>query len=346
MRAVRLVAAGTPLVASDIAEPTPVAGEALVDVAAAGICRSDAHYRSGRPKAPPVPRTLGHEIAGTIRTVTGSSATPLRPGDRVVVHYQVSCGACEPCRRGVEQFCPDGAMIGNQLDGGFAEAVAVPVRNLVPVPDELDLTHAAVLACSAATVMHALRRTRMRRGDRVAVFGLGGLGMSAVQIARALGADRVFGVDVNPAKLELAASLGAIPVDPDDPVGTIRAAGGVDVSLELVGLPETTVQAIEALRWRGRAGLVGLSEQPATIHPYFDLIGAEAEVLGVMDHHESDLRDVIDLAAAGALDLEAIVSRTVPLDAAAINATLDGLERNGDTVRTVVVPGAAPLGST
>ncbi len=194
--------------------------------------------------------------------------------------------------------------------------------------------------------MHALRRTRMRRGDRVAVFGLGGLGMSAVQIARALGADRVFGVDVNPAKLELAASLGAIPVDPDDPVGTIRAAGGVDVSLELVGLPETTVQAIEALRWRGRAGLVGLSEQPATIHPYFDLIGAEAEVLGVMDHHESDLRDVIDLAAAGALDLEAIVSRTVALDAAAINATLDGLERNGDTVRTVVVPGAAPLGST
>ncbi len=346
MRAVRLVAAGAPLVAGEVAEPVPGPGEALVDVAAAGICRSDAHYRSGSPKLPPVPRTLGHEIAGTIRTVAGPARATLRPGDRVVVHYQVSCGACEPCRRGTEQFCPEGAMIGNQLDGGFADAVVVPARNLVPVPDDLDLTHASVLACSAATAMHALRRTRLTRGDRVAVFGLGGLGMAAVQIAQALGADQVFGVDVNAAKLRIAAEVGAIPVDPVDPVGMIRAAGGVDVSLELVGLRQTTMQAIGSLRWRGRAGLVGLTEQPATIHPYFDLIGKEAEVVGVMDHHESDLREVIELAATGALDLEAIVSRSVPLDATAINAALDEIERNGDAVRTVVVPAAIPSGST
>src|SRR4051794_15588943 len=125
MRAIRLVAPGKPLEASDIAVPGPAAGEVLIRVRAAGICHSDAHYRAGRSSTGPPPLTLGHEIAGTIEEC-GPGVTQLKEGDRVCVHYLVTCGNCSWCHQGNEQFCARAQMLGKHRDGGYAEFINVP----------------------------------------------------------------------------------------------------------------------------------------------------------------------------------------------------------------------------
>ena len=235
-------------------------------------------------------------------------------------------------------------MLGKHRDGGFAEFVVLPAASVLPLPAGVSFAHGAVMMCSSATALHALRKARLVAGESVAVVGLGGLGASAVQLARAMGAAAVYGVDLSPARLELAATFGAIPVDAGagDAADRIRALSdgrGVDVALELVGLPLTMRQAVRSLAPMGRAALAGLSNQPLTLDPYRELIGAEAEVIGVSDHLMSELPELLAFAASGALDLSRIVTRTVPLDAAAINGVLDELVRFGNAaVRTVVTP--------
>jgi propanol-preferring alcohol dehydrogenase len=235
-------------------------------------------------------------------------------------------------------------MVGNHRDGGYAEQVRVPARALVALPDEISFAHGAVMMCSSATVYHALRRTRLAPGERVAVFGLGGLGASAVQLAFALGASAVYAVDINPVKTTLAEQRGAVGVDAsaNDPVDLIRrATGGVDVALELVGLRTTFEQAVAVLGPGGRVGVVGLADGPATVEPYRDIVGREMEIVGVMDHLAGELPEVLELARTGVLDLGPVVTGTIPLDAAAVNAALDDLEAFGDSVRTVIIPGTA-----
>jgi propanol-preferring alcohol dehydrogenase len=197
--------------------------------------------------------------------------------------------------------------------------------------------------CSSSTALHALHKARMKPGERVAVFGVGGLGSSAIQLARALGAAEVFGVDVNPAKLRLAERLGALAVDATAGGGSgeirERTLGrGVDVALELVGLPETMREAVRSLAPMGRAALAGLTDRALTVSPYGELLNREAEIIGVSDHLASEIPTLLELAASGRLDLTAVITGTVPLEAAAINERLDALDRFGDDVRTVIVP--------
>lgn len=339
VKALRLTRRGAPLEQVELPDPEPGPGEAVVRVRAAGICSSDAHYRAGSPRLPPLPRTLGHEIAGTVESVAGGTDAPA-PGARVGVHYQVSCGVCRACSIGAEQFCPDGAMVGNHRDGGYAERVLVPLRNLVPLPDAVGFPDAAVAMCSSVTAYHALVKARLVPGERVAVFGLGGLGMSAIQLARVLGAAAVYGVDPNGEKLALAGRLGAVPVPAADDAADaiVGATGGVDVAVELVGKPETVLQAVRSLAPLGRAAVVGLAGAPAPIHTYFDLIGREAEVIGVMDHLASELPIVLGHLANGSLDLGPVVADTVPLEAGPVNAVLDLLDAGTAAVRSVIVP--------
>src|SRR6185436_1836952 len=129
------------------------------------------------------------------------------------VHYLATCGTCVYCRRGNEQFCRSGAMMGKHRDGGYAEYVVMPTRSLFRLPDEIPFEHGAVLMCAAATSLHALRKARLMRGETVAVFGIGGLGSSAIQLARALGAGEIFAVDIQATKLELAREFGARPIN-------------------------------------------------------------------------------------------------------------------------------------
>jgi propanol-preferring alcohol dehydrogenase len=295
-----------------------------------------------RGRHPPLPLTLGHEVAGVVEE-TGADVTLVRAGDRVCLHYLVACGDCLHCSRGHEQFCRTGSMLGHYRDGGWAERIVVPERNAVRLPDGIPFEHGAVLMCSSATSLHALRKARLTGGESVAVFGVGGLGMSAVQLARALGALDVFAVDVDADKLRVAHGYGAIPVNArdEDPVAAIRRATGgrgVDVALELIGLPLTMRQAVQALGVQGRAVVAGLADQPLELDTYRDLLGKEAELIGANDHLLQELPLLLELARRGALDLSRVVARTVPLDAAAVNGVLDELDRFGAPVRTVIVP--------
>ena len=164
------------------------------------------------------------------------------------------------------------------------------------------------MMCSTATSLHALNKARMKAGESVAIFGAGGLGVSAIQLALALGAREVFAVDIQPNKLDLAKSLGAVPIDArsGDPVKLIRdqtGGRGVDVALELIGLPLTMQQAVRSLSIQGRAALVGITEKTFEISPYHELINREAEIIGVSDHLAAEIPVLLEFARAGKLNL-------------------------------------------
>lgn len=342
MKAVRLIQPGQALELHDVPRPQPGAGEVLVRVKAAGICHSDAHYRAGKSRVFPLPLTLGHEVVGVVEEL-GANVEHFRVGDRVCLHYLATCGTCEWCARGNEQFCATAAMIGKHRDGGYAEFIVMPARSVFRLPDEIPFEHGAIMMCSSATSLHALRKARLKPGESVAVFGAGGLGISAIQIAKALGAREVFAVDIQPRKLELAQQFGAVPVNARvaDPVEIIRQhtlGRGVAVALELIGLPLTMQQAVRSLAIQGRAALAGITEKTFDVAPYDELINRETEIIGVSDHLASELPMLLDLVRTGRLKFAGVITRTVSLDAAAINETLDRLDTFGEDVRVVIRP--------
>jgi len=342
MKAVRLVKVGSPLEMQEI--PTPEVGErdVLVRVKAAGICRSDVHYRSGTSPVRPLPMTLGHEVAGIVENV-GTSVKDLVPGDRVCLHYNITCGGCVSCASGNEQLCLTGLMIGHYTDGGFAEYIAVPARNALRLPQEIPFEQGATLMCASATAYHALRKSGLHAGETAAIIGVGGLGMSAVQLARASGALTVFAVDIREESLDFASRFGAIAVnarkvDPVEEIRKLTGGRGVDVAVELVGSSRTMHQAVKCLAPLGRAVLVGITSEPLTLDTYREVLGGEAQVMGSNDHLLSELPTVIEMARRGILDTSRVVTRSIPLDAAAINGALDGLEKYSAGIRTVILP--------
>jgi len=342
MKAVRMIGAGQPLELHEI--PMPAIGERdiLVRVCAAGICHSDVHYRAGRSPVRPLPMTLGHEVAGVVEQI-GAQVSSVKLGDRVCLHYNITCGDCYYCSTGNEQFCPQVLMLGHYASGGYAEYIAVPARNAIALPDEIPFEQGATLMCASATAFHALRKSRLKAGESAAIIGVGGLGMSAIQLARAFGALDVFAVDINAEKLQLAAHYGAIPVSARqvDPVAEIRrlmGGRGVDVAIELIGLPQTMQQTVRCLGVMGRAVIAGIGDRPLEIDTYRELLGNEAEIIGSNDHLLQELPLLVEMARRKVLDTSRVVTRTVPLDADAINATLDALEQWSGDVRTVIVP--------
>jgi len=342
MKAVRLVEQGKPLVEVDLQLPEPRAHELLVRVRAAGICHSDAHYRDGTVTLKNIPLTPGHEVAGEVAR-TGRAVKGFEEGDRVCLHYMATCGFCPHCQRGHEQFCESGQMIGNHRDGGYAEYILMPAKSAFRLPDEIPFEQGAIMMCSSATSLHALRKARLVGGETVAVFGAGGLGTSAIQLARCLGALEVFAVDIRQNKLAAAESYGAIPVDASqcDPVAELKrltGGRGVDVALELVGLPQTMEQAFRCLAIQGRVAVAGLADKPFQVNPYHDLLGREAEIIGVSDHLASEIPQLLEWARRGGLDLGRAVTRSVPLSADVINEVLDDLGRFGNDVRVVITP--------
>jgi propanol-preferring alcohol dehydrogenase len=295
MRAIRLLRHGAPLIAQDIADPEPSAGEVLIEIRAAGICHSDAHYRRG-PGRVDLPRTLGHEIAGVI---AGTN-------QRVAVHY----------------LLPDGAMIGKEVDGGYAERIVVPASNAIPIPEHISFEQAAIMMCSTATAYHALRLASLQRGESVAILGFGGLGFSALQLARALGASAIHVVDNVPEKLALAKALGAIP-----------EMGNVDVALDFVGDARLCLAGLRALKPGGRLMLVAINLRALQLDPYTDLLTGERRIIGVSDHTREELLEMLKLR----IDLSPAITRRVPLRAEAIDEVLDDLERGTAHLRTVIV---------
>lgn len=341
MRAVQLIHIGEALIDADVPVPDIGPSDVLIRVVAAGICHSDAHYRAGISKIDNLPVTLGHEVAGWVEEV-GPDVKHVARGNRVCVHYLAHCGRCEFCVRGLEQFCRTGEMIGKHRDGGYAEFVNVPEKNAFVLPDEIPFEFGAIMMCSSATALHALNKVRLKPGESIAIFGFGGLGFSAAQLARAFDSGQIFAVDINPAKLASAKMLGAVPIDatkgaPVEQIAEATNGKGVDVSLELIGSAKTMRQAVQSLGALGRAALVGLTAESMSIHPYTELINKEVEMIGVSDHLATEIPALIEFARSGKLRFPAETLRFVDLDAFQINAALDALQGSIDHVRTVIV---------
>lgn len=342
MKAVRMTETGTPLELQEIPVPNIGDKDILVRVCAAGICHSDAHYRAGRSTMGMMPITLGHEVAGVVEKI-GSQVTNIKTGERVCLHYNVSCGDCYHCTTGNEQFCDTVKMFGHHIDGGYAEYIVLPARNAIPLPDEIPFEEGATLMCASATAYHALHKGRVKAGELVAIFGVGGLGLSAIQLAKAMGAVEVFAVDIKQDKLELASEYEAIPIDasrtnPVEEIRTLTKGKGVHVSLEMIGLRKTMEQAIDSVGNLGRAVMVGINQQPIEVNTYMQVLGKEAEIIGSNDHLRSELTTLVDLARRKILDTSHVVSQVIPLDASKINQRLDELENFTTDVRTVIVP--------
>jgi len=342
MKAIRMIEAGKPLELQETPIPNIGEKDILVKVRAAGICHSDAHYRAGRSTMGMMPITLGHEVAGVVEKV-GVQVSNVKVGERVCLHYNISCGDCYWCGAGNEQFCDSVKMLGHHVDGGYAEYIAIPARNAIPLPDEISFEEGATLMCASATALHALRKGKVKDGETVAVFGVGGLGMSAIQLAKAMGAVEVYAVDIQQDKLELASEYNAIPIDAErvDAVEEIRKltkGRGVNVALEMIGLRKTMEQAIDSLGNLGRAVMVGINQEPIQINTYMQVLGKEAELIGSNDHLLSELPLLVDMARQKILDTSRVVSQVIPLDVKKINQRLDDLDKFTNDVRFVIAP--------
>jgi len=321
----------TPLLA-EVPDPPCPDGGAVLAVGATGVCRSDWHaWKGHEPVA--LPHIPGHELAGTVAEV-GAGVTRWRVGDRVTVPFVCGCGVCELCRAGEAQVCPDQTQPGFTGPGSFAERVAIHAAdvNLVGLPDSVDFVSAACLGCRFATAFRALTvHGRVGPGDWVAVHGCGGVGLSAVMIASALGA-RVIAVDVAAGALDRAREIGAeVGVDAgrdQDPAATIRgiAGGGAHVSIDALGSPAAAVASVRCLRRRGRHVQVGLLHGSAATPPIpMDLVVArELEIYGSHGMAAHEYPRMLALVADRTLRPELLVGRVIGLeDGGAAIAAMD-----------------------
>jgi 6-hydroxycyclohex-1-ene-1-carbonyl-CoA dehydrogenase len=334
-----------PLELADVPTPVPATGEVLVKVAGCGLCHTDLHYIDHGVetfKAPPL--ILGHEAAGTVAALGpgphGANGKTCAVGDRVLIPAVLSCGRCGFCREGRENLCATLVMLGNNVDGAYAEYVAVPSKDLVPVPAGIPLDRACVIADAISTPYHAVKqRGRVRMGDSVAVVGCGGVGLNVIQCAAAAGA-RVLAVDVNDQRLQLARALGAAEAVNPRAVERVDKAvrkltdGGVDVAFEAIGTPATIELAFSLLKRGGRLCVIGYSHEPVTLSAA-RLMYYELEIVGSLGCGAGEYPEILALVCQGKIKLDPIVSGTVPL--AAINEGLDRLRR-GEGVRWVVTP--------
>ncbi|WP_432508063.1 zinc-dependent alcohol dehydrogenase family protein [Halorubrum ezzemoulense] len=332
MRAAILRDHGEPLAVRKLPDPEPQPDGAVVRVEACGVCRSDWHAWAGHGEWADdrVPRgqVLGHEPAGEVVAV-GDEVDRFRPGDRVVVPFSLGDGTCPHCRRGAGNVCEDGRALGFEAaaPGAFAERVAVPAAdyNLVGRPAWLGATAAAALGCRYMTAYHALaERANVSCGDAVAVHGCGGVGLSAVQIAAALGA-RVIAVDIDDAALSLARELGAdesvspgsLPEESSVPE-QIRdlTDGGADISLDALGIAETCRNSVRSLRPRGTHVQVGLTtdaERGEVSLPTDWMTRWEISFLGSRGMPPTSYPDLFALIESTGIDPGALVARELSL---------------------------------
>lgn len=340
MKAAIFHAPHRPLEITEVATPEPGRGQVLVRVAGCGLCHTDLHYMDHGVKTfkqPPL--ILGHEAAGTIAAL-GPGVESRAAGDRVLIPAVLSCGRCAYCRAGRENLCECLVMLGNNVDGAYAEYVVVPAAETVSVPDALPLEQACVIADAVSTPYHAVKhRGRVGAGDWVAVLGCGGVGLNVVQCATVMGG-RVIAIDVNEQRLETARSLGAeLTLNPkghDRLDKTVRGltGGGVHVAFEAIGSSETIRAAFGLLRRGGRLCVIGYSPEEVALSAA-KIMYYELEVVGSLGCGGGEYPEILRLVEAGRIRLDPIVSGTVPLED--INDAFDRL-RAGQGVRWVVTP--------
>jgi S-(hydroxymethyl)mycothiol dehydrogenase len=347
---------GAPVSVETIVVPDPGPGEALVAVAACGVCHTDLHYREGGINDD-FPFLLGHEAAGTVEAV-GAGVTEVAPGDYVILNWRAVCGQCRSCARGRPWYCfathnatqkmtlTDGTVLSPALGiGAFAEKTLVAAGQCTKVDPAAPAAAAGLLGCGVMAGLGAAMNTgNVGRGDTVAVIGCGGVGNAAVAGARLAGARTIVAVDVDPRKLEHARALGAthvVDARNTDVVEAIRAATGghgADVVIEAVGRPETYRQAFFARDLAGTVVLVGVPTPDMTLElPLLDVFGRGGSLKSSWYGDCLPSRDfpmLIDLYLQGRLDLDAFVSETIALDG--IEEAFTRMHK-GEVLRSVVI---------
>src|SRR5271166_2792771 len=317
----------TPLALEDVPRPDAGADEVLIEVEVCGVCHSDLHVAdgdwrqfSGIVKKPLI---LGHEIVGRV-VERGAAVTSIHVGDRVGVPWvQWTCGQCEFCREGNENLCTRQRITGVMVDGGYAEYAKAPASHVAKIPETLSSEQAAPMLCAGVTVHRALKQARIRAGQRLAVFGVGGLGHIAVQIGRAAGAE-VTAIDVSEEKLALAKSLGAartLNAATSDVVKEVRGSGGVHVALVTSAAKSAYDMAFYCVRPTGMLLAVGLPAQDIAF-PAIMMAAGEIQIKASAVGTREDLREVLAMGAAGIVHCQV---STRPL--AEVQAVLGELSR-------------------
>jgi threonine dehydrogenase-like Zn-dependent dehydrogenase len=315
--------------------PEPGPGDALVKVAACGICGTDLKINEGHYLGS-LPITPGHEFAGVIEAL-GDAVTHLSVGDLVAVNPNLPCHRCTFCRRGTPHLCENAQAVGVTRPGGFAEYCSVPAVLLVPVPGDLPLRFAAMME-PVSCCLHGVDLACIKPGDSVLLLGGGSIGLILLQLARTAGAAFTAVSEPNPAKRELALSLGAdVAVEPGDidEVATSLAGGGANVVIECAGLAEVAKQTLELVRPGGTALLFGVCppDEEIGIEPY-DIFHREITIRGCYTNPFTDTRS-LSLLNSGRVLVEPLISHAFPIDKVA-----EGIEavREGATIKAQVVP--------
>jgi len=338
MRAAVMTDFGQPLSLQDMPLPEPGEGDVLLKVISSGVCHSDLHIIDGdlpRFRAGTKPHLIpGHEVVGIVERV-GPGVTNLAIGDRAGVAWcYSSCGECEQCREGLENMCRRGGVTGLTHDGGYAQYIRARASHAIKVPDALSSDEAAPLFCAGVTSYRALKNAGAGPGTRVAVFGVGGLGHLAVQIAKAMGAT-IIAMDVTPEKLKLGLELGAahaFDASTEEGVKAVKKLGGAHIAVVTSAARSAYDTALQCLRPAGTLSVVGLPAQPLQIAA-LALVACETRIIGSAVGTRADIRAVLDMAAKAQIRCHV---QARPLDE--VNAVLDEMRRGEIAARVVLHP--------
>jgi len=342
MRAARFYSVGGPLKIDSIPIPELRSGDVLIDVKACGICGSDIHivFEGVTPTAYS-PIILGHEPSGVI-AVLGPEVEGWKVGDRVTINPFLTCGKCINCLSGNSQICLSRRVIGIHTEGGLAEFLKVPSKNLVYLPEPIPFDQGGIAVDAVATPFHAItNRGALKVGEKVVVFGCGGLGIHGVQIAKVYGALMVIAVDTIDSALERAKKVGADEVinprkeSPVQKIKDLTGGIGVDLALEFIGLKETIDQAVECIRVGGRVVVIGLGPDAVVLPPPTQIVRSELSFLGSYGSTTLEIQIVIDLVASGKLNLSDSITKRFPLEE--VNEGLEHLHKKiGNPIRIVI----------
>jgi propanol-preferring alcohol dehydrogenase len=324
----------------DIPVPPIRDDQMLVKVAACGVCHTDLHYiEHGVPTFKKPPIVLGHEASGIVEKV-GAGVTQFKPGQRVLIPAVLTCGRCPACRQGRENICANMQMLGNHFDGAYAEYVAVPAKDVLTLPDTIPLEEAAIIADAISTPYHAVKnRAQVRPGDTVVVFGCGGVGINAVQLA-AIAGGYVIAVDVNDRKLTWASEFGAARTINATKVERVSkevkklTGGGADIALEVIGNPRTIEEAFECIRVGGRLCVVGYTHEAISIVAG-KIMFKEVEVVGSLGCRPVDYVPLLRLVEQGKIELKRQVTHRFRLDEI---GKAFAVMKEGVSLRSIVLP--------
>jgi len=339
--AVRFFGSANPIRVEETVFPRIGERQVLLKMKAAGVCASDIHFCHRTEKPEKVPLILGHEGAGVVEEV-GREVTELQVGDAVCVHYVVSCGHCEYCLSGRENLCPSVKWMGFDLDGTYSDYMVLPAENALRLSGSIPFEEAALIGCAVVTPFHAMRIGGVEPGSSVAIVGIGGVGVHAVQMARVFGAKRVVAVDVDDTKLRLAEEVGAdvtVNARECDAVEAVREATaqkGPDYVFEFYGSAPTILNSLKMVGRGGRVVLVGIYRGSLELDVK-KLLYEEVQLRTSMDHTKWDLIKAIELVANGRIDLSRSVTHRLPLNEASKGFEI--LEKKiGSPVRVVLIP--------